>query len=551
MSDRIESDGAMGKARALFARFADAPAGGGLLRDPVLLVLLAAAFVIRLYVALTTTHIWDEEREWIVVAHAISFNPDALHLPIRSFNHGALPAYLIKVGSFLFGEGVFGFRFTSVVAGTASIAFVALIAKTWAGRTAALWAAALLAFNEYHVTISIFAVQLVFAFSFGALAAYLFVRALKDDRPRWLLGAAAAAALSCLCYEIMYLLIPTFAVVVLFTQRRAWFASPYLYLAAALGAAMLAPDWLWNLNAQGATEMTYGHHLERFGGFGLNRHYLLFFCRDAALAIYTAMGRHLYDGFEEYGAMNVGLGVMLLGATLFWTWLYAAKRERRDDPVLAFLLAAFWLTFLVFSFILPGNSTRLDAQGWLWIQFVMVPAAVLAGALIVKLDGRWRLVVSALAALSIVYGASNIAVLRLGLPAYRIAMLPQTNINVQPITYRAAILACALCDQTPRVELVQIISEDPDFAHTPPLAPGDIAGAEIGADDREYTLRSPRHRYYKPEYRITERSGATHTIYGHIWAEALQHPPPYWCADCQPSDVGQGRDAGARARERH
>jgi hypothetical protein len=503
-----------------------------MLRDPLLIAILLAAVALRLYMALTTSHIWDEDRDWILMAQRISFDPAAPYLPVRAFNHGALPAYFIKLGSFLFGETALGFRFAGVIAGTATVATVALIANAWMGRTAALWAAAFVGFNEFHVMVSAIASDKVYSIFFGALSAYAFVRALRDDRPVWLFPTAATAALSILCYEIMYLLVPIFGITVLCSKRRAWFGNAYLYLAAATGLAVLAPDLMWNLSAANASEMTYGGHLERFGGFGFNRHYLLFFFRDAILPIYNAFDRQLHDGFDQYAVMNVALGVLLLGAALHWAWRFARNRERREDVVLLFLLTVFWLIFLLFSLMKPGTSARLDNVGWPWVQFILIPAAVMAGAWIVTLKGRVRLAAAALGVIGVVYGAADTTVARLSLPQYAMALLPQTDTSAERITYRAVFHACVVCDPAPRAELLRIVGQDPTWSDNVPPAPSDVVGADFGAADFVYELRMPPYRAYRVEYRFTDRTGGVHHGEARIWSDLHAFAPPYWCADC-------------------
>ncbi len=514
------------------ARAADATRPWSVLQHPLLIAIVLLALALRTYVALTTTHIWDEDRDWILMAQRISFDPSAPYLPIRSFNHGALPAYFIKLGTFLFGENPLGFRFAGLIAGTVTIGFVALIAHAWAGRTAALWAAAFVGFNEFHGMVSIIATDKVFSICFASIAAYCFVRALSEDRPRWLLGAAVAAALSILCYEIMYLLIPIFAIAVVFSKRRVWFCNPYLYAAAALGAVVLMPDLLWNLSAPSEGEMSYEGHLERFGGIGFNRQYLFFFFRDAAQVVYDIFDRQLPDGFGEYATMNVLLGTMLFGAAMWWSWRFATSREHRADPVPLFLLASFWLMFGLFSVIEPGTSTRLDNSGWPWVQYILIPCAVLAAATLEQLKGVLRLAATVLAAISVSFGALNIAVERFKLESYGVWMTPDSDIGGDTISYRAVFHPCMVCDPEPQVELTAIVPEDPDWADYTPFGPSDMIGVEFNTPDREFALRHPRWRSYEVHYRVTERSGRTHSILIETWRDLLEFPPPSWCENC-------------------
>lgn len=521
-------------------------AGGGLgpitgvtafLRDPVILAALAATFSIRLYIALTTSHIWDEDRDWAVTAEMISFDPNATYLPIRSFNHGALPAYFIKLGTFLFGETPLGFRIMSVVVGTATVAVVALTANYWLGRTAAIWSAAFVGFNEFHTMVSAIATDKVYSIFFGALALYFFARALKDDRPVWLMAAAIPAALSILSYEIMYLQVPIFAIALLLAGKRAWFADIRLYGAALLGLLILLPDLLWNLSTSGDSTMSYAAHLERAGGFGFNRHYFLFFFRDVIAAVYALFDKTVYDGFSEYATMNALLGVILFGAVLYWTWRFATESAVRRNPMIALLLTAFWVIFLTFTFMKPGAGDRLDAVGWPWVQFTLIPSALLAGALFAQFAGRWRQALVAVSVIGISYGLVQSAWTKFNIPRYSIAILPNERISGGELaTFDVDFHGCHVCDPSPSRELIAIQGRAIGGA-TYPAAEEDVVGETINSSDSTFALRSLSLRGYVVEYVVVDENGNKERHLPEVWP-SFAHTEPYWWDERDRNDNG-------------
>jgi hypothetical protein len=512
--------------------FTDAAGGSrSILKDPVIQVILVAAFLLRFYAAATTVYIWDEDREWIPVAQTISFAPGAIHLPVRTLNHGALSAYFIKLGTLVFGDNQIGFRALSLLFGTATILLTARIARTWAGQTAARWAAALVAFNEYHAMISMLAISKVFALAFAAWAADVFVRAIRDDRPRLLPVVAVAVALAILSYEIMYLLIPAFAAVVLVSKRYAWLRSPYLYLAALLGLIVLLPDLLWNLLYSQAGEVTYLSHLERSGGIGFNKHYLLFFFRDAIADVYRVFEWTLHDDLSEYVTMNALFGSLLFGATVIWTWRFTRRPSSREDSVLLTLLALFWVVFLVFTLMAPGTSDRLDNRAWLWVDLTLIPAAVFAGALIGEPTNKWRHAMSVVAAAAALYAVAHIGAARFGLQRYAVEIVQHDSSPAEGemVEYRAVLHACHVCDKTPRGILTDIQLLGNDGTMKSAFGTPDVADADRGSSDFAFRLRVAAHRPYVVTYRIWDGSGERE-IPVRIPAGPAPpwRPPPFW-----------------------
>ncbi len=76
------------------------------------------------------------------------------------------------------------------------------------------------------------------------------------------------------------------------------------------------------------------------------------------------------------------------------------------------------------------------------------------------------------------------------------------DINVDVLVFDA-------CDANPAVELVSIMSSEPDNGTGDGNTPGDIQGADLGSDDRAFQLRAERSgpgsgRTYSALYRVTD-----------------------------------------------
>jgi 4-amino-4-deoxy-L-arabinose transferase-like glycosyltransferase len=378
----------------------------------VLILLLAA--VLRVYLGTTAPYIHDEENNAIPLARTISFVPGALNLPLRGENHGALPAYVVKFSSAIFGPSPLGFRALHILLGLGTILIVFRLALDWYGPVAATWAAALLAFNEYYLPISSrVTAQVPFLF-LVATALFAFSRFIRFERSRHLYGAAAATGLAFYCKEHAVLLLPVFLLALLHPALRPWLRRPHPYLAAAMFALFIVPDLYWNITTPETTVVRYGdqealqagyaNHLRRIGGLGVSPYPLMFYARRAVMPLYeSATGRALVDETPEYPSINPLLGALLLGSVL-WTLL-----RSRHDPATMFLVLTFGFIFALFTLIERGNPPgRLDPVSWIWVEATMFPAVVLTGARLADAARRTRLILWSIAAGALAYGVVQI-----------------------------------------------------------------------------------------------------------------------------------------------
>jgi dolichol-phosphate mannosyltransferase len=170
-----------------------------------------------------------------------------LHLPLRGENHGALPAYLVKASSTLFGTTALAYRAIHVLIGMLTIVMIYILTNQLYGPLAARWAASLIAFNEYFLSFSARATANTPYLFFVTLAVFAFSRFLAAERARYLYAAAVATGLAFYCKEHAVLLLPVFLAMLLGATYRRWLRSPHLYLAVVVFALVIGPDLAWNL----------------------------------------------------------------------------------------------------------------------------------------------------------------------------------------------------------------------------------------------------------------------------------------------------------------
>jgi hypothetical protein len=384
--------------------------------DIILFWILVAGLVLRLHLATTEPYIHDEQNNSIPLAATISLAPGHVNLPLRGENHGALPAYVVKASSALFGTSRLGYRLLHIAGGLALVVVLFVVARQWYGLEAARWAAALLAFNEYFLPISARATAHVPELLLIGAAIYAFSRFLIAQQAAYLYTAGTLVGLAFYCKEHTVLLLPVFFLTLLLHPAyRRWLARPHPYLAAGLFVLLISPDLIWNLRTdpdktlvhysdQAALQATYRSHLRRVGGLGFSLYPSMFYARTVVLPAYQGItGEELRDETPEYHSMNPVLGVLLVGAVVVTTV------RRRRDALHLFLVLLFWVVFGVFTLIKKGDPPgRLDPVSWIWVEVSMLPAIVLAAARLAETSGKTRNILWTVAGVALAIAAVTV-----------------------------------------------------------------------------------------------------------------------------------------------
>lgn len=507
------------------------------MHDWVLFGVLLLAFGLRFYLAGATTYLWDEERDWVLLADSISFSPGNWNLPIRGDYHGALSAYFIKFSSLLFGRSHIGFRLVGLISGLMTIVVLARIAQEWAGTTAALWTTVLMAFNEYHVQHSVLAITNFYHLFFASCALYAFCRFLRTQNPKNLYLAAVALGAAFLTYEIALLFLPAFFLAVVVTGNGSWLKRKETYLASLLFLIVIVPDLYWNLNSLGNAELNYSDHLGRMGGIGVSDQPLYFYTHPILVVTYKLMGAKLQDFAPEFVGMNPLFGFIMLGSAI---WLVI--RSRREVTVAKCLLVCLWFFFLFFSFISPGNKGRkdLDTNLWIWVDVTMLPASVLAGCALSRLKGWWRHVAVAVVALACLYSGYRLVNSLYTMPTIAVGYDPEAfgALDGHMVSIETKFDYCDFCDGKPQVQLlnIRVIEKEANNkdAEIPALESGSVEGAQLGTDDRTFALRATgkeRDRRYEIFWRLTDANGKVQNLMSELWVRPLSNPKwrlPFW-----------------------
>lgn len=253
------------------------------------------------------------------------------------YDQGPMLAFAIRAGTWLCGTNEIGVRLAAVLCGLGIGGFFLLLGREIGRPAAGLWMAlaanGLLLFSVGGI-LMMHDTLLAFWWCVGVMAALMAAR----HNERWWLAAGLASGLACLSkYDGLFL---PLALLVLCVWHPAWrrhLASPWLWIGAALGAAVAGGPILgWN----------YLHGWPSFQHVG-------------ALAGSDA-SRHSWSTFPEFVGSQFGLVtpvlMVVLIAALGWAW----KKGRRMPETDA--LFAVVGTFPLICFAVLSFRTRVEGN---------------------------------------------------------------------------------------------------------------------------------------------------------------------------------------------
>ncbi|HWU56743.1 MAG TPA: glycosyltransferase family 39 protein [Rhizomicrobium sp.] len=244
------------------------------------------------------------------------------HLDAGYFDHPPMIAWLIRAGTFLFGDRAFGVRFMGIV--------LSLPASWFVWRAAALILKdddrAGLAALFFNLTLMV-SVELLVAtpdmpsLITSAAFVYFLARVETEDDGRLWLGAGIAAGLGLLAkFSALFLGAGALLWLILDRHARKWLLSPWPYLGAGLALLIFLPNLLWQSQHQWQTFVFQfartgaGHFTLRFLG-----EFLAAQLGMATPLIFLLMGAGLWRGTRLVNGSEGGGRLML--AMLVWVGL--------------------------------------------------------------------------------------------------------------------------------------------------------------------------------------------------------------------------------------
>ncbi len=241
-------------------------------------------------------------------------------------DHPPMIAWLIRLGTAIFGDTNFGVRFAGVLAMPVTQLLLADIVRRVTHDVRAMLIAVLMMEAALYYGLLMAKVSPdVALIPFATAMVWALVRLAESDDGRWWLAAGAFAGLALLSKFTAGLLLPAVAAFMLVPRWRGrWLRSPYPWAAALIAFALFLPVLIWNMQHDWAS---FRFQLVRA----------------------TATHRWSLRTLGEFIGLQFGLvGFILLPVVLTGVALTAWRGYRRSDPVAILLSTAVIVPFAYF-----------------------------------------------------------------------------------------------------------------------------------------------------------------------------------------------------------
>lgn len=328
------------------------------------LILTAILFIGSLLrIMLLNAPFTEDERKGILIARSISFSPDHLNLPVEDpyETHPLLSVYATKIGMLFLGESNLGIRFFHLLFGILTLAVLYVLALE-IGKHEALWAVFLLAFNQFHMHVSVKSENNSLLLFLTAVIIWIYHKAVKTNNRKLFLWLGPIGGLAFLTKGVS-LLLAAALVLFLFTdsKKREWFRTKEFYLALLFFIVTISPWILW-VTIYGSSQLIFDPEMYLKPAWLPNRTALNFFL-IAPLSWLEGVDYRLKISWED--AIIDGLtGIILLAGTV-----YSVKFIKNDLYKLLYFIFTVVCSVLSF-FSLPGLKW---GEFW-WAAIGLIPA---------------------------------------------------------------------------------------------------------------------------------------------------------------------------------
>ncbi|MCA9286183.1 MAG: glycosyltransferase family 39 protein [Phycisphaerales bacterium] len=206
-------------------------------RTGVLLTLLALALALRLVAAIAMPLFSQEAYYWMY----------AQHLDWGYFDHPPMVAWVIWLGTALFGDTEWGVRSANLAAMLSASVVLFLFARQWFSKRAALVSAlSLQVLPIYFLTGLVTTMDGALLLSWAACLAAFSVAVRTGRAWAWVVAGISMGAAMLSKYTGVFLGVGGLLAVAWHPAWRAQFRRPWPYVAAAIAVACFAPVVVWN-----------------------------------------------------------------------------------------------------------------------------------------------------------------------------------------------------------------------------------------------------------------------------------------------------------------
>ena len=214
---------------------------------PIRRQLTDGGVLIVLALALFTLHVFTNG-QYGFHRDELELLDNARHLDWGFVNYPPLAPLIARIGLALFGSSLVGARLFAALALSIAMLLAGLMARELGGsRTAQLVAALAAAIAPIALVGGALLTYSDFDALWWALIAYLTIRLLKSDDPRWWLGIGAAFGLGLMTKYTILVLAAGVAGGVVLTRARRHLLSPWLWAGAAVALLIFLPNLIWQM----------------------------------------------------------------------------------------------------------------------------------------------------------------------------------------------------------------------------------------------------------------------------------------------------------------
>lgn len=173
---------------------------------------------------------------------------DAGYLAWGYVAYPPMTPFVARMALELFGPSLVGVRFFAALAQGVALALGGMMARELGGkRPAQIVAALAVAIAPVSLSAGALFQYVSFDYLWWVLAAYLMIRLLKSEDPRWWLMIGAAIGLGMMTKYTMIFLVAGIIGGVLLTPARRYLRSPWLWGGVALSLLIFLPNLIWQV----------------------------------------------------------------------------------------------------------------------------------------------------------------------------------------------------------------------------------------------------------------------------------------------------------------
>ena len=277
----------------------------------------------------------------------------AKHLDFGYLDHPPMVAWLIHLGTSIFGDGELGIRIFAVGSALVTVFFAWRLTELLYDRAAAVQAVLLVSVLPFFFMTGFMMTPDAPLVACWAGALYFLARALLQDRASAWVGVGICLGLGMLSKYTIALLGPaTLVFMTLDPAARRWWRHPAPYAAVALALAIFSPVILWNAQHQWAS-----------------------FAFQSAGRVAEAWRFSTHELLLSILALLTPVGVALAGNSLFRSASLETEARRRQLFVRTCTLVPL-AVFLLFSFT---HRVKLNWTGPLWLAVIPAMAVAVSG----------------------------------------------------------------------------------------------------------------------------------------------------------------------------